>query len=129
MRKWDCLHIRRLHSRATSLNRARTTSWNKPWRPAESMTPPMNRRAFLQAAAGALAVRLPKQSQQNLWPSPVIDAHFHFRATDAALQHMDGAGIARAVLLTAAAQDSRAAAAPAARFTRFTSADVTQADA
>jgi predicted TIM-barrel fold metal-dependent hydrolase len=42
---------------------------------------------------------------------------------------MDGAGIARAVLLTGAGQDSTAAAAPAARFTRFTSVDVTRADA
>jgi predicted TIM-barrel fold metal-dependent hydrolase len=92
------------------------------------MTSQLNRRAFLQVAAGALALRLPGQSPENLWSSPVIDAHFHFRPTDAALQHMDGAGIARAVLLTGAGQDSTAAAAPAARFTRFTSVDVTRAD-
>jgi predicted TIM-barrel fold metal-dependent hydrolase len=42
---------------------------------------------------------------------------------------MEGAGIARAVLLTGAGQDSTAAAAPAARFTRFTSVDATRADA
>ena len=91
-----------------------------------------NRRSFLKLALGAIAIRLPgppPQNPQNPWSSPVIDAHFHFRPTNAALQHMDGAGIARAVLLTGAAQDSAAAAAPADRFTRFTSVDVTQADA
>ena len=66
------------------------------------------------------------QLPQRPWPSAVIDAHFHFRPIDAALQHMDGAGITRAVLLTGAAQDSTAAAAPAARFTRFTGVDVTR---
>jgi uncharacterized protein len=89
----------------------------------------LNRRTFLQVAAGAMALRSPSQTVQNSWSSPVIDAHFHFRSTDAALLHMDGAGIARAVLLTGAAQDSTAAAAPATRFTRFTSVDVTRADA
>jgi predicted TIM-barrel fold metal-dependent hydrolase len=89
----------------------------------------MKRRTFLQVAAGTMALRLPRQTPQTSWSSPVIDAHFHFRATAAALQHMDGAGIARAVLLTGAAQDSNAAAAPAERFTRFTSVDVTRADA
>jgi predicted TIM-barrel fold metal-dependent hydrolase len=71
----------------------------------------------------------PEQTSQNPWSSSVIDAHFHFRSTEAALQHMDGAGVARAVLLTGAGQDSIAAAAQAARFTRFTGVDVTRADA
>jgi predicted TIM-barrel fold metal-dependent hydrolase len=96
------------------------------------MTPQWNRRSFLQVAVGAVAFRLPAQtpqSPQSSWASPVIDAHFHFRATDAALQHMDGAGIARAVLLSGVAQDSAAATAPADRFTRFTSVDVARADA
>jgi len=93
------------------------------------MTSHLNRRAFLQAAVGAMALPMPSQAQSTRWSSPVIDAHFHFRATDAALQHMDGAGIARAVLLTGVAQDSAAATAPAERFTRFTSVDVTRADA
>ena len=93
------------------------------------MTSQLNRRAFLQVAVGAMALRMPGQTQPARWSSPVIDAHFHFRATEAALQHMDGAGITRAVLLTGAAQDSAAAAAPAERFTRFTSVDVTRADA
>jgi predicted TIM-barrel fold metal-dependent hydrolase len=88
----------------------------------------VNRRTFLHVAAGAIALPLRGQTPSE-WNSPVIDAHFHFRPTDAALEHMDGAGIARAVLLTPAAQDSRAAAAPAARFTRFTSVDVTRPDA
>ena len=88
-----------------------------------------NRRSFLKLAVGAMAIRSPGQTPPNPWSSPVIDAHFHFRATDAALQHMNGAGIARAVLLTGVAQDSTAAAAPADRFTRFTSVDVTRADA
>jgi predicted TIM-barrel fold metal-dependent hydrolase len=88
----------------------------------------VNRRIFLQAAVGAMALPLRGQTPSSQWVSPVVDAHFHFKATDAALEHMDGAGIARAVLLTPAAQDSRAAAAPAARFARFTSVDVTRQD-
>ena len=93
------------------------------------MTPQLNRRSFMHVAIGAMALRFPGQAPQNLWSSPVIDAHFHFRSTDAARQHMDGAGIARAVLLTGTTQDLTAAAAPADRFTRFTSVDVTRADA
>src|SRR5678815_3685340 len=88
----------------------------------------MNRRSFMQAIA-TTALLSRSQTPASPWGSPVIDAHFHYRALEAAAQHMDGAGIARAVLLTGAAQDSAAAAAPAARFTRFTSVEVTRADA
>jgi predicted TIM-barrel fold metal-dependent hydrolase len=85
----------------------------------------LTRRSFLRVSAGfALAPGLSVQ-----WGVPVIDAHYHFRSVDAALQHMNGAGIDRAVLLTASAQDARAASAPTDKFVRFTSADVTQPNA
>jgi uncharacterized protein len=90
----------------------------------------LNRRSFLQLVA-SLAVSRGEtlQTTRNVWGSPVVDAHFHFRPLDATLSHMDGAGIDRAILLTGAAQDSNAASAPADRFARFTSVDVTRADA
>ena len=79
-------------------------------------------------AASAVVLREPalQDNLQNPWGSPVIDSHFHYRALDAARLHMDGAGTARAVLLTSAAQDAAAAAAPADRFARFTSVDVSR---
>jgi predicted TIM-barrel fold metal-dependent hydrolase len=90
----------------------------------------LTRRTFLRIAASLTVTRVGiSQSTRNVWGSPVIDAHFHFRPMDAALSHMDGAGIDRAVLLTGAVQDSTAAAAPADRFTRFTSTEVTRGDA
>jgi predicted TIM-barrel fold metal-dependent hydrolase len=80
-------------------------------------------------AWAAVPLRLRAQAFQVPWTSPVIDAHFHYRSLDAALLHMDGAGIERAVFLTGAGQDAAAAAAPADRFTRFTSVDVRRPDA
>jgi len=91
----------------------------------------LNRRTFLQAGTGAILLLTPAPLVQsrNLWGSPVIDIHFHFRRPEAALLHMDGAGIERAVLLTDVSQDSAAASAPADRFSRFTSVNVTRPDA
>ena len=68
------------------------------------------------------------QSPRDEWGAPVIDIHFHYRPLEAALLHMDGAGVSRAILLTTAAQDSTAAAAPRDRFARFTSVDASRAD-
>lgn len=90
----------------------------------------LNRRTFLQSMAwAAVPLRLPAQPAQQPWPSAVIDAHAHYRHVEAALTHMDGAAIERAVLLTGSGQDSAAAAAPADRFIRFTSVDVRRPDA
>lgn len=81
-------------------------------------------------AYAAIPLRFSAPARQQPWPSPVIDAHLHYRPVEAALQHMDGAGIERAILLAGNAnQDSAAAAAPIERFVRFTSANVTRADA
>lgn len=90
----------------------------------------IERRAFLRiTAAGAVAARLGAQPA-NPWGGPVIDVHHHFRRRrDANFAHLDGAGIARAVLLTDASQDAEAAAMPAERFVRFTSTNVTREDA
>src|SRR5262245_47045543 len=90
----------------------------------------LSRRTFLQLAAGTTLTHVGvQQGVRNAWGASVIDTHFHFRPVDAALAHMDGAGIDRAVFLTGAAQDSAASAAPPDRFTRFTSVDATRTDA
>lgn len=91
----------------------------------------LNRRTFLEASTGAILLRGITQLEpgSDIWGSPVIDIHFHWRRPEAALQHMDGAGIARAVLLVDASQDSAAAAAASSRFARFTSVNATRTDA
>ena len=97
----------------------------------------MNRREFLEgvAALGAAAVvpGLADQDQAGEWGAPVLDLHFHLRQQTAAnLAHLDGAGIARANLLTrTAALDPVKALQSAApgRFTWFASHDVSQPDA
>ena len=92
----------------------------------------LSRRTFLEAAVGTAVIhsQLVRAQTAEPWGSPVIDLHHHWRRqVDANLLHMDGAGIARAVLLTDAAQDSQAAAMPPDRFTRFTSVNAARADA
>ena len=90
----------------------------------------LTRRIFLKAIAIAPIARLAfAQGSPNSWGSTVIDSHFHYRPVEAALLHMDGAGIDRAVLLGGTAQDAAAAAAPVGRFTRFTSVEATRPDA
>ena len=95
----------------------------------------MNRREFLGSlGAAALAPSLARQTTPaNEWGSPVFDLHFHMRQQQAStFAHLDGAGIAKANLLTrgAAAEQVKAlqAAAPG-RFTWFNSYDVTRPDA
>jgi predicted TIM-barrel fold metal-dependent hydrolase len=86
----------------------------------------LNRRSFLQAAASAAILR---GQASEPWGSPVIDIHHHWRRQVASnYAHLDGAGIARAVLLTDASQDAEAAAMSADRFARFTSVNVTRDD-
>ena len=62
----------------------------------------MNRREFLGAVAAAAVVpTLARQDPVNEWGTPVFDLHFHLRPQPAAnLAHLDGAGIAKANLLT-----------------------------
>jgi predicted TIM-barrel fold metal-dependent hydrolase len=92
----------------------------------------LTRRRFLGVVAAS--VTLPSVSargqQPDEWGSPVFDLHFHMRARPADnLAHLDGAGVAKANLLTrAAAADQVGAVQSAApgRFIWFASADVSQ---
>jgi len=94
----------------------------------------LSRRKFLGVVAASVA--LPSVSlrgqQSNEWGSPVFDLHFHMRPQPPAnLAHLDGAGIARANLLTRATAAEQVAAVQSAapgRFTWFASADVAQPD-
>src|SRR5262245_8703649 len=108
----------------------------------------LNRREFLGTVAGSMAVSasgslaaramaspvaavLGSQAQQTLeWGSPVFDLHFHLRGQPAAnLAHLDGAGIARANLLSRATASEQVRAVQAAapgRFIWFGSADPSQ---
>jgi predicted TIM-barrel fold metal-dependent hydrolase len=95
----------------------------------------LTRRRFFGVVAASVA--LPSMSARsqpsNEWGSPVFDLHFHMRARHADnIAHLDGAGIAKANLLTrATAADQVGAARSAApgRFTWFASADVSRPDA
>jgi len=93
-----------------------------------------SRREFLAAMAAAVAaLRGFEGAPANEWGAPVFDLHFHLRPQPAAnLAHLDGAGIAKANLLTRGAAleavEALQAAAPG-RFTWFASDDVTRPDA
>ena len=95
----------------------------------------IGRRAFLEtvAAAAAFPVWRPQAGPASEWPSPVFDLHFHMRPQPANnLAHLDGAGIAKANLLTRAAALEQVKAvqdAAPGRFTWFSSADVTKPEA
>jgi predicted TIM-barrel fold metal-dependent hydrolase len=95
----------------------------------------ISRRGFLETVASAAAAPLftIQGGPANEWGSPVFDLHHHMRQAAAAnLAHLDGAGITKANLLTrGAAQDpvkALAALAPA-RFTWFSTFDITKPDA
>jgi uncharacterized protein len=95
----------------------------------------MNRREFLERISAAAIVPLVARQAEPAgeWGAPVFDLHFHLRPQPAGnLAHLDGAGIAKANLLTrgAALDQVKAleAAAPG-RFTWFNSYDVTKPDA
>ena len=94
-----------------------------------------NRREFLQSAlAVAAASRLAAQTPAaNEWGGPVLDIHLHLRQTsDGNPIHLDGSGVAKAVLLTNMNAEDRAKAVVSAypgRFVRFASIDVTQPNA
>src|SRR4029077_1089179 len=94
----------------------------------------MNRREFLETvAAVAVVPALARQDPASEWGAPVFDLHFHLRPQPAAnLAHLDGAGIAKANLLTRGRvldQVKALQAAPPGRSTWFASYDVSQPDA
>ncbi|HKY22436.1 MAG TPA: amidohydrolase family protein [Vicinamibacterales bacterium] len=95
----------------------------------------INRREFLQSAMViAAASRVSGQAPvANEWDGPVLDIHLHPRATtEGNLLHMEGSGVAKAVLLAGASAEDRASRAVAGqphRFVRFASIDVIQPDA
>ena len=92
----------------------------------------LTRRSFLGAVAASVA--MPSLSargrQSNEWGSPILDFHHHLRARPADnLAHLDGAGIAKANLLTratAAEQVATVQSASPGRFTWFASANIAQ---
>ena len=92
----------------------------------------LNRRQFLGVVGASMSLpafaRLEVQNSE--WGSPVFDLHFHMRGQPAQnLAHLDGAGIAKANLLTRATAAEQVAAVRAAapeRFVWFASADVGQ---
>ena len=68
------------------------------------------------------------------WGGPVLDIHLHPRAGSPEMDHLQGAGVDRAVLLPGASLDMRdraksIAASDPAHFVRFTRADVAAPDA
>src|SRR5829696_1429964 len=94
----------------------------------------ITRRTFLETlAAAAIAPAIPGQPAAGEWPAPVLDFHFHMRPQPAGnVAHLDGAGIAKANLLTRAGAVDQVKALQAAapqRFTWFSSADLTKPDA
>jgi uncharacterized protein len=94
-----------------------------------------NRREFLQSALAIAAVsRLGAQSPAAPeWGGPVLDIHLHLRPnSDGNFNHIQGSGVAKAVLLTSVNAEDHAkevAAAYPGRFVRFAGIDVTQPDA
>ena len=93
----------------------------------------MNRREFLETVAAAAVLPALALEDANEWGALVFDLHFHLRPQPAAnLAHLDGAGIAKANLLTRGRVLDQVGALQAAapgRFTWFISADVTRPDA
>ena len=93
----------------------------------------ISRRTFLETVAVAAMPVVRLQTGPGEWGSPVFDLHFHLRAQPANnLAHLDGAGIAKANLLTRAGALEQVKAVQAAapgRFTWFSSADITKPEA
>ena len=95
----------------------------------------IGRREFLQTAMALAAVsRAGAQTQPaGEWGGPVLDIHLHLRPTgDGNFNHIEGSGVAKAVLLAGVNAEDRAkevAAAYPGRFVRFASIDATQTDA
>lgn len=85
----------------------------------------MHRRQFLETALAAPALAAPSSP----WGSPVLDIHVHFRPGSANIEHLDGSGVTKGVLLTGIAAEERAKAEVQrypGRFVRFSTADITR---
>jgi uncharacterized protein len=91
----------------------------------------MLRREFVGSAIAAAAAVL-GQAQESPWGAPVLDIHLHPRTGGAEeIDHLEGSGVRRAVLLPGAGSSDRAIAVTAKypdRFVRFTNADVRPTD-
>ena len=95
----------------------------------------MNRRQFLQATVALAAVQRARAQTPaaHEWGGPVLDIHLHLRqGATGNIDHMNGAGIEKTVLLANVGAEARAkeiAAAQPRRFARFASIDVTESNA
>jgi predicted TIM-barrel fold metal-dependent hydrolase len=91
----------------------------------------MRRREFVRGAIAAAAAVL-AQAEESPWGTPVLDIHLHPRRDGAGeIDHLEGSGVRRAVLLPGAGSNDRAMAVTAKypdRFVRFTNADVRTAE-
>lgn len=91
----------------------------------------MLRREFVAGTIAAAAAVL-GQAEESPWGTPVLDIHLHPRNEGAEeIDHLQGSGVRRAVLLPGAATNDRAMAVTAKypdRFVRFTNADVRTAE-
>jgi uncharacterized protein len=90
----------------------------------------LSRRHFLETLGPAAALSYLQAQPQSEWGGPVLDLHLHpRRAGSTELDHIDGCGVARAVLLTGSplAEHSRAVVARnPQRFAWFAGADMTK---
>lgn len=92
----------------------------------------LNRRQFLGTVAGAALSRANAQSTSELG-APVLDIHLHPRREEGGeLNHINGSGVTKAVLLTGSAMVEHSQAVVAknpGRFVWFTGTDMTKPDA
>ena len=94
----------------------------------------ISRREFLGGAAAlAAGSSVAAQKTDTMWGGSVLDIHFHLRQNlESNLGHMEGSGVAKAVLLANVSAGDRAKDAVAthpSRFVRFAAVDVTMPDA
>jgi len=87
----------------------------------------MLRRQFIQSVLATAAVSAGKAADSP-WGNPVLDIHLHPRRDNAAeIDHLEGSGVRKAVLLPGASSTERATSVMAQypdRFVRFANADV-----
>jgi uncharacterized protein len=92
----------------------------------------MLRREFVRGAIAATTAAVLGQAEELPWGTPVLDIHLHPRKEGAEeIDHLEGSGVRRAVLLPGAGSNDRAMAVTAKypdRFVRFTNADVRTAE-
>src|ERR1700676_4602562 len=92
----------------------------------------LDRRRFLGAAAGAVLSHANAQTSSE-WGAPVLDIHLHPRTEEGGeLNHINGSGVTKAVLLPRAAMAEHSQAVIAknpGRFVWFVGTDMTKPDA